>query len=74
MDLTTVSLEVVGLGEVPGRVDSPEGFVDVASIAELMVGDTKVVVPITGAEVGLLVGEALALVLEIVALGEANNF
>lgn len=69
-----MSLEVVGLGEVPGCVDSPEGFVDVASIAELMVDGTKVVVPITGAEVGLSVEEALALVLEIVGLGEANNF
>lgn len=69
-----MSLEVVGLGEVPGCVDSSEGFVDVASIAELMVGGTKVVVPITRSEVGLSVEEALALVLEIVGLGEANNF
>lgn len=69
-----MSLEVVGLGEVPECVDSSVGFVDVASIAELMVDGTKVVVPITRAEVGLSVEEALALVLEIVGLGEANNF
>lgn len=69
-----MSLEVVGLGEVLGCVDSSEGFVDVASIAELVVDGAKVVVPITGTEVDLLVGEAFALVLEIVGLGEANNF
>lgn len=69
-----MSMEVVGLGEVPECVDSPEGFVDVASIAEFVVDGTTVVVPITGAMVELSVGEALALALEIVGLGEDNNF
>lgn len=67
-------MEVVELGEVPACVVSPEGFVDVASIAELVVDGTKVVVPITGAVVELLVGEGLALVLEIIGFGEDNNF
>lgn len=69
-----MSTEVVGIGEVPGCVDSPEGSVDVVSTAGLVVDATKVVVPVTGAVVELLVGEALALVLEIVGLGEDNNF
>lgn len=74
MDLATVSMEVVGLGEVPECVDSSEGFVDVASVAEFVVDGTTVVVPITKAVVELLVGEALALAVEIVGLGEDNNF
>lgn len=53
-------------------MDSSEGLVDVASVVGVVVSGTKVVVPIIGAVVELLVGEALALVLEIVGLGEDN--
>ena len=65
-------MEVVGLKEVPLCVESPEGFLDVVSVAELVVDGTKVVVPTTGAMVELLVGVGLALVLEIIGLGEDN--